>query len=396
MNHPAPSTGRQGRRIVDRETKLALLIGFIAILVVGVLVSDHLSDDGRDELADLTAGDAALAPPIVMPPLESGRRGPAEPPPLERRGATLAQSGGESGPTPLVGHRFDVPVVREESRRENASAERRGESQPAQIVRREPERPQNSERQTGRSDGESVSRGGREAESDRATPAVEDGPPIIHIVTAGETLGEISQRHLGSAGRWKEIQRANAPAVPENGAIRVGMRLVIPRAASASAPSGAGTQTQTQAQSSSQGQAERRAEGGSEGWGRRYTVVEGDTLWRIAQRELGDGGRWREILSANSDVIPGDGGVTVGMQIRLPGRASASAAPAGGAQAQTPPRATSGTRNYTVREGDTLSRIASRELGSVSRMQEILDLNRGVLDDADMVRVGMTIRLPGG
>lgn len=387
MNHPAPSTGRQGRRIVDRETKLALLIGFIAILVVGVLVSDHLSDDGRDELADLTAGDAALAPPIVMPPLESGRRGPAEPPPLERRGGSaLAQSGGESGPTPLVGHRFDVPVVREEPRRETASAERRGESQPAQIVRREPERLQNSERQTGRSDGESASRGGREAESDRATPAVEDGPPILHIVTAGETLGEISQRHLGSAGRWKEIQRANAPAVPENGAIRVGMRLVIPRGATAAASSEGAAQTQTQA--------ERRTEVGSEGWGRRYTVVEGDTLWRIAQRELGDGGRWREILNANTDVIPGDGGVTVGMQIRLPGRATAT--PTGGSQTQTPPRATSGTRNYTVREGDTLSRIASRELGSVSRMQEILDLNRGVLDDADMVRVGMTIRLPGG
>ncbi len=391
MNLQVPSTGRQGRRIVDRETKLALLIGFIAILVVGVLVSDHLSDDGRDELADLTAGDAALAPPIVMPPLESGRRGLAEPPALERRGgSSLTQSGGDAGPTPLVGHRFEQPTSREETRREPASTERRAEphtqpqTQPqSQIVQREPDRSAPSEQPT--------NRGAREADERRSTPPVEDGPPILHIVTAGETLGEISQRHLGSAARWREIQRANASQVPADGAIRVGMRLVIPRSAPAS-QAATSAEPESRAQPNQTQNQQRRSEAGRESWGRRYSVVEGDTLWRIAQRELGDGGRWREILNANTDVIPGDGGVTVGMQIRLPGRAPASGQ---GDQTQSTPRATSGTRSYTVREGDTLSRIASRELGSVSRMQEILDLNRGVLDDADMIRVGMTIRLPG-
>jgi LysM repeat protein len=37
-----------------------------------------------------------------------------------------------------------------------------------------------------------------------------------------------------------------------------------------------------------------------------YTVKSGDTLWAIAKRVLGDGGRWREIYNNNTDVIGKD------------------------------------------------------------------------------------------
>jgi hypothetical protein len=40
---------------------------------------------------------------------------------------------------------------------------------------------------------------------------------------------------------------------------------------------------------------------------RLYTVVEGDSLWRIAERELGDGRRWREIFAANQGRPMGGG-----------------------------------------------------------------------------------------
>ena len=51
-------------------------------------------------------------------------------------------------------------------------------------------------------------------------------------------------------------------------------------------------------------------------------------------------------------------------------------------------------RIYHVREGDVLSRIAKRELGSISRMGEILKLNEGL--EVDRLRVGQEITLPGG
>lgn len=34
-----------------------------------------------------------------------------------------------------------------------------------------------------------------------------------------------------------------------------------------------------------------------------YTVVSGDSLWKIAQKILGDGSRWREIYDLNKDTI---------------------------------------------------------------------------------------------
>jgi len=37
-----------------------------------------------------------------------------------------------------------------------------------------------------------------------------------------------------------------------------------------------------------------------------YTVKPGDTLWAIAKKTLGDGGRWREIYNNNTNVIGED------------------------------------------------------------------------------------------
>ena len=37
-----------------------------------------------------------------------------------------------------------------------------------------------------------------------------------------------------------------------------------------------------------------------------YTVKPGDTLWAIAKKTLGDGGRWREIYNNNANVIGKD------------------------------------------------------------------------------------------
>lgn len=34
-----------------------------------------------------------------------------------------------------------------------------------------------------------------------------------------------------------------------------------------------------------------------------YTVVSGDSLWKIAQKTLGDGSRWREIYELNKDTV---------------------------------------------------------------------------------------------
>jgi nucleoid-associated protein YgaU len=49
---------------------------------------------------------------------------------------------------------------------------------------------------------------------------------------------------------------------------------------------------------------------------RTYVVRRGDTFWNIAERELGDGQRWRDIAAANPRVQPGS--MNVGQEITLP------------------------------------------------------------------------------
>lgn len=46
-----------------------------------------------------------------------------------------------------------------------------------------------------------------------------------------------------------------------------------------------------------------------------YTVKKGDTLWRIAERELGDGTRYKEIKSLNNLTT---NSIHIGQVLRLP------------------------------------------------------------------------------
>jgi nucleoid-associated protein YgaU len=49
-----------------------------------------------------------------------------------------------------------------------------------------------------------------------------------------------------------------------------------------------------------------------------YTVQKGDTLWSIAQRHLGNGKRWREIVELNPGLEPSK--LRVGQVIILPAK----------------------------------------------------------------------------
>jgi nucleoid-associated protein YgaU len=53
---------------------------------------------------------------------------------------------------------------------------------------------------------------------------------IIHTVTAGETLSDISKTYYNTTGEWKKIYEANTEQLPRGpDIIRPGMRLVIPQ-----------------------------------------------------------------------------------------------------------------------------------------------------------------------
>ncbi|MDD5727623.1 MAG: LysM peptidoglycan-binding domain-containing protein [Victivallales bacterium] len=52
--------------------------------------------------------------------------------------------------------------------------------------------------------------------------------------------------------------------------------------------------------------------------GRVYIVQKNDTLWKIARKVYNDGSKWRNIQSANQDVLKGSDKVLPGMTLQIP------------------------------------------------------------------------------
>ncbi len=51
-------------------------------------------------------------------------------------------------------------------------------------------------------------------------------------------------------------------------------------------------------------------------------------------------------------------------------------------------------KTYTVKSGDTLSKIAKEQLGDADRWREILDANKDVIKDPNVIRPGTELKIP--
>lgn len=120
-----------------------------------------------------------------------------------------------------------------------------------------------------------------------------------------------------------------------------------------------------------------------------HTVVKGDTLFSLASSYMGDGHRWREIKQLNASVLKGSDQLSLGMQLQIPGAGAEEP------RENPAPQRTPGGRTYEVRPGDTLGEICQRELGTVKRLNALLAANSDKINDADDIRVGMVLVLPG-
>jgi len=141
-----------------------------------------------------------------------------------------------------------------------------------------------------------------------------------------------------------------------------------------------------------------------------YTVKSGDSLARIARKELGSETRWNEIAQLNPGLNAKN--LKVGQSILLPtGTATASTVVADSTQtapvtAAVPkpvvakpvvakPAAapkSKGGRTYVVKSGDTLAKIAARECGSSKAATQIAALNPNI--NPDRIKVGDKLVLP--
>ncbi|MFE2268507.1 LysM peptidoglycan-binding domain-containing protein [Streptomyces lavendulae] len=139
-----------------------------------------------------------------------------------------------------------------------------------------------------------------------------------------------------------------------------------------------------------------------------HHVQDGDTLWDIAEKRLGDGIEWHRIVEANEGVRQADGAfVTADTTVLQPGwtlRLPTDAAPAtdhGGARPQTAGSTAATASTHTVRAGETLTGIAEDELGDADDYPRIVEANKGVkqddgrtLGDPDEIYPGWKLQIP--
>jgi nucleoid-associated protein YgaU len=104
------------------------------------------------------------------------------------------------------------------------------------------------------------------------------------------------------------------------------------------------------------------------------TVQPGDSLWKIAAQNLGQGLRWHALLAINPGILDPNH-IVAGTQLYLPAA----------------PRRMATT--FTVRPGDTLSQIAQSQLGRASYAACIAQANP-TLRDINRIFPGQSLLLP--
>jgi len=260
------------------ETKVGLLVGLGVILLVGIILTDQLSEVQTQRVADLsryahTPGRDAVGPAIAL-----------------QRGA-----------------REDMPTRRTTERATGANDRQaqqgadQSDDQPRVTPQRNPLRRTPTPIATRNGDGiEVITFTG---DRPRADGPDESATTRFHTVKQGQNLTVIARIYYGDGQYWRIIKEHNESKVGKNGEVRAGVRLVIP---DRNAGNGASASNQAP-------RAPRPTRG-------TYTVRSGDTLSGIAGRLLGNSARWNDIYEANRNAIDNPDALEVGTELKIPAR----------------------------------------------------------------------------
>ena len=331
---------------MTRETKIGLLVGLAFIIVIGILLSDHLTSTTEPPQARLTQagsnvrqgvsvpGGATANPPITSveapAPVTPQQQIPTKEDLAPRPQPVQIVQIGPSAQQPPVSVGPAQPLVQA----------------PAPLIAQPPTQSQEPQPQR----------------VPLENPIVPQQPPVVEStpVTTDPALTQLAQRIGEEIVELTGPQQQPTPPTQQNGQ-------------TSGAPTLAG--------------------------GKAYKAQEGDTLSKLAGRFMGGNTKTNRdaIVKANPSLTKNPDIVVVGKTYIIPtnGAVTTNMPQPAPAQPSQTPTATP-EYFYTVKENDTLRKIAVNQLGDEDAWAAIQDLNKTTLkgEDKTMVVPGMKLRLP--
>jgi nucleoid-associated protein YgaU len=124
-----------------------------------------------------------------------------------------------------------------------------------------------------------------------------------------------------------------------------------------------------------------------------YSIKSGDTLWKIANRELGSGARWKDIYNLNQDKLGSNPGLIYsGTSINLPGGHNSIP----NMSDHSIMAHKSSTHQYTIKPGDNLWQISKNVFGTGDKWTQLYKINSTALgDNPGMIFSGQKLALSG-
>jgi nucleoid-associated protein YgaU len=306
---------------MTREHKLSLILGFAVVLVVGVLLSDHLSGARK-------AQPDQLDPATNLALLDDSTRRVTEPPSLvlvDPRGRPVAI---DPAPAANIETPVDAQIASADAVPEPFSDSTM--FKPVSSAESDPGRLAQLQQELAGTFTDLANGRGPEAAA-----AIDSAPPTIkmtakpepkrqpvdngaaplrtYTIRANDTLWSIAQRTLGDGFRHKELAALNKDRIGPDGELRVGASLRLPADAQLADAAPVSTRERASTEKPAAKSNASKPTGS-------YTVKSGDTLGEISQKLLGSSRRFREILEANRDQLDDADSLRAGMVLKIPAR----------------------------------------------------------------------------
>jgi nucleoid-associated protein YgaU len=269
---------------MTRETKIGLLVGLAFVIVIGILLSDHITRSMQPPQAALAASTEAMDQGLTTPGRVRGNQGDVRVPAVE--------------PDRVVRTQSDPAMAR------------------IQIG------PRPNEQQAARSTDPSpldnmvnvlAQDTARSAESTSGDVDLQPSTTKEYTAAPGDTLSRIARKFMGkdTPANRDAIVKANPSIQKDRNRIIAGHKYMIPLNETASARDDT---------SLVRGPATRPS-----GTDIVYTTKQGDSLWKIATEQVGSGAAVAQIRELNRDVLKNGDKINPGIKLKLPAKQVASA-----------------------------------------------------------------------